>query len=232
MNWMDFVSSIINSAVWPIVVLVVVLVLRKQVVHLIKEFAKLKLETLKYKDFEATFSQGLKKAEEQLDDTVKEEIESEVKNNAKPKNKQSDINLNVQLAEDSIGYSTSIADPFYFENLRKVAFEAPHLGVVISWALVEKELDAALKRLGVELEQLEALSPGNKWLNPRVKIKYLINDGYLDGNLYTALIDLYALRNVAAHDIDAASKITYSEWKKYSSLIDKVLKQLRSITEE
>ncbi|PNU22878.1 hypothetical protein MHB67_08495 [Bacillus sp. FSL H8-0516] len=72
MNWMEFISSIINSIIWPIVVLVAVLNLRKPVSQLILQLAQLRLKTFKYGDLEIGFEDKLEDVESNVNSRTEE----------------------------------------------------------------------------------------------------------------------------------------------------------------
>ena len=50
MNWMEFISSIIKSVIWPVSITIIVIKLKNPVSNLIKTLAK-----IKYKDWEFEF---------------------------------------------------------------------------------------------------------------------------------------------------------------------------------
>jgi len=67
MDWLTFFSKIIDSIIWPLVIIVAGIILRKPLSSLIPLLRK-----LKYKDFEAEFSKEVS----ELRHIVKKEIPS------------------------------------------------------------------------------------------------------------------------------------------------------------
>ncbi|MED0777791.1 hypothetical protein [Bacillus siamensis] len=198
MNQLEFWSSVIKSTTWPIVVLIVVWLLRKPITNMIEKIAELKF---KYKDLEATFSKGLHKAEAEL------ELQSSVSDNSESSDSQED-------EESSLKNSNSAIKT-------KIAKEAPHLLVVMSWLLVENELNSVIDKLD---------NPSDlRHKPPTAKMKYLVDNNYLDRSFLDAFVDLGRLRNVAVHNVKEAQNISYLESKKYNNLTKKIIKGLQNI---
>ncbi|MBR0603697.1 hypothetical protein HF695_15355 [Bacillus safensis] len=212
MDWLEFWSSIIKSLSWPIIVLIAVYCLRKPVTQLIEKIAEWKLASLKYKDFEAVFSQGLQKVESELE-------ESEISNSDAedfPTNKESPS----KNSSDDLGTSITVGDNNSNPKINKIAKEAPYLAVVMSWLLVEDELNSVLNKLEVDHLMRQP---------PIAKMGYLVENNYLERSYFDAFRDLARLRNVAVHNYQEAKNISYIESKKYNDLTKKIIKGLQSI---
>lgn len=69
MNWMEFVASLINSLVWPVTIIMVIVLLRGPISARIKD-----LISLKYKDIEIVFNSMLGETSPQLE-TEMEQLE-------------------------------------------------------------------------------------------------------------------------------------------------------------
>ncbi|ANB84933.1 hypothetical protein A6R78_13435 [Bacillus velezensis] len=98
-----------------------------------------------------------------------------------------------------------------------IAREAPYLAVVLSWVLVEHELDAAMARVGFDSDTLKG-----KFVTAKLKMRYLIENKYLDKSYYDAFSDLLRLKNVASHEYKEAKNISYYDSMKaqrYSSFL-------------
>ncbi|MEC1665515.1 hypothetical protein [Bacillus halotolerans] len=203
MSWLEFISSIIKSIAWPIIVLIAVLALRKPVSQLILKLAELKLKTVKYGEFEATFEDKLEDAE-------------------------SNVNPEADTSENGAeeGSSEITDQDRLFAN---IAEEAPHLGVVLSWQELEFELNKATKRLGLN----DSLYQGVNIKRPASTIqtiKYLVSQGYLNKNFYKSLKGLQQLRNFAVHRADNDYLITFEEAIRYRKLTKTLIKELQSLT--
>ncbi|GAS80361.1 hypothetical protein [Paenibacillus amylolyticus] len=65
MNWLEFVSSLIDAVVWPLCVITVIFLLKNQLKELIPA-----LRNLKYKDFEVSFEKTMESIEENVETLV------------------------------------------------------------------------------------------------------------------------------------------------------------------
>lgn len=71
MDYLTFVVEMIRILIWPLIVIIIVLLLRKQIINLITD-----LKHLKYKDFELEFNRGLQKVNKDIDKVGLPEKES------------------------------------------------------------------------------------------------------------------------------------------------------------
>ncbi len=62
MDSLTFIVEMIKILIWPLIVIIIVLLLRKQIIDLIPN-----LKHLKYKDFELEFTRGLQKVNQDID---------------------------------------------------------------------------------------------------------------------------------------------------------------------
>lgn len=217
MDWLEFWSSVIKSIAWPIIVLIAVFFLRKPVTQLIEKIAEWKLATLKYGDFEATFSQGLQKVESELD-------ESDTSGSSEPDDSQTNKEPSLENSSVDMSGSIVVGDNNSDTNINMIAREAPFLAVVLSWVLVEHELDAAMARVGFDSDTLKG-----KFVTAKLKMRYLIENKYLDKSYYDAFSDLLRLKNVASHEYKEAKNISYYDSMKYNKLTKKIIKGLKDI---
>ena len=77
LDWLTFVSTIIKSLVWPIVIVVAFLVLKRQIANLLRDLGN-RLLTAKGGGFELTFGQRVDQVEEILPATEAKEITASV----------------------------------------------------------------------------------------------------------------------------------------------------------
>ena len=61
MDWLQFLASIIGSLAWPLALVVIVLILRRQLVDILR-----RLKRLKYGEAEAEFGEKLEEVEEDI----------------------------------------------------------------------------------------------------------------------------------------------------------------------
>ncbi|MBR7880510.1 MULTISPECIES: hypothetical protein [Bacillus amyloliquefaciens group] len=191
--------------------------LRKPVTQLIEKIAEWKLATLKYGDFEATFSQGLQKVESELD-------ESDTSGSSEPDDSQTNKEPSLENSSVDMSGSIVVGDNNSDTNINMIAREAPYLAVVLSWVLVEHELDAAMARVGFDSDTLKG-----KFVTAKLKMRYLIENKYLDKSYYDAFSDLLRLKNVASHEYKEAKNISYYDSMKYNKLTKKIIKGLKDI---
>ncbi|MFL0445826.1 hypothetical protein ACH0BE_21715 [Bacillus subtilis] len=220
MDWLEFWSSIIKSITWPIIVLIAVVFLRKPVTQLIEKIAEWKIDSLKYKDFEATFSQGLQKVESELeesDTSNSEPGDSQTNKESPSKNSNDDLGASIIVGDINSNSNSN-------SNIKLIAREAPYLAVVMSWILVEDELNSAVARVGYDMDTLK-----KKGVNATVKMRYLVENNHLDKSYYDAFSDLLRLKNVALHEYKEAKNISYYDSIKYNKLTKKIIKGLKDV---
>ncbi|MED4612115.1 hypothetical protein P9248_10955 [Bacillus subtilis] len=77
MNWMEFVSSIVKSIIWPIAITIIIIMLKNPVSNLISTLAK-----IKYKDWEFEFviNKKLDSITEQISEKQSEDTDGRVDN--------------------------------------------------------------------------------------------------------------------------------------------------------
>jgi hypothetical protein len=65
MNWLEFISSVIDTIIWPLCVVIVVFLLRNQLKELIPA-----LRNLRYKDFELSFEKTMESIEQNVETLI------------------------------------------------------------------------------------------------------------------------------------------------------------------
>ncbi|MBE1867326.1 hypothetical protein ACMX8W_14220 [Bacillus subtilis] len=205
MSWLEFISSIVKSIAWPIIVLIAVLALRKPVSQLILKLAQLKLKTIKYGEMEATFEDSLEDAEAKA-------------------NISYSVDLSDTIKEMSVSDLQKTIDPYYEENFfLQIAEEAPYLGVFMSWHELEVELASVMKRLGDPLSDLKTLAN-----LPYKSFQYLLENGHITKSYYNLFLDLRHMRNIAVHH-QSETVITSEDAIRYRNIAIKVIRQLKEI---
>lgn len=116
MGWKEFAASVVGSVAWPVVILILGMVFRKQLIELLQ-----RLQDFKLPGAEATFAAGLDKVEVRLEDlkaTEEEAVTEQVREDSK--------------TDEEPGFTnSSIADP---------------TGTVIrSWEELSKALNGMLR---------------------------------------------------------------------------------------
>ncbi len=119
MDWLNFITKIVDSLAWPVCIIVIVLILKKPISALLPM-----LRNLKYKDLELNFGEELKKVEDQAKQVLIE--------HKKPKviEKKSEKRDSSQIIEES----------------KRLFEEFPEPAVALAWSAVETELLAAMMR--------------------------------------------------------------------------------------
>ncbi|CAI6221680.1 hypothetical protein NRS6160_01180 [Bacillus subtilis] len=204
MSWLEFISSIIKSVAWPIIVLVAVLALRKPVSQLILKLAELKLKSVRYGEFEATFEDKLEDAE----------------SNVNP-NGEDDNSLN----NDTVSAKDTIND----QSFASIAEEKPFLGVILSWQELEHQMIETMTEFGL----YESSYSGAEMKRPPTMsqcIKDLNKRGYLSKRFIKTFSDLQQLRNIAVHSAPHDYSITFEESVRYRKLIKRLIKELQAMT--
>ncbi|WP_016886618.1 MULTISPECIES: HepT-like ribonuclease domain-containing protein [Bacillus] len=212
MNQLEFWSSVIKSITWPIVVLTTMLIFKKPVTELIEKVANF---SLKFRGFEATsnFSQGLQKAALELEGPDTDQSESDAsQTNEKQSPKSSNADLKGSLVINNDGSNA---------NFYNIASEAPYLAIIMSFQLLEQELNSVIKKLNIDSKNVKYHAVGI--------MKQLVNKGYLDQNYYEGFRELNSLRNYAVHNPVEAQKLSYTDAIKYNRLTKKLIKRLQNI---
>ncbi|MGE9880290.1 hypothetical protein [Bacillus velezensis] len=202
MNWLEFISSIIKSTAWPVIVLLAILILRKPFETLILKIAQLKLKSFKYKGIEATFEDSLENAESKVDDTDTHDMNHDT---------------------EPIIIPFNVEKQFFYE----IAKEAPYLGVFMSWHELELELASVFERIGAPVLPGKELTA----LNATSRIFYfLMKQGYIDSKYGDLFYDLRRMKDQAIHFPE--SPILYEEAVRYRKLTKKLIAQLKKISSE
>lgn len=189
MNELEFTASIVETMVWPIIVLIIIFILKNPLSHLI-----LGLSKFKYNDLEMNFGKELSKLEKTIGGG-KEHID----NNSMVVNRSDEENEILSIAEIH-----------------------PSAAIIVTWAMVEKEIISTINRLSI--------SPDYPPYNSALKnINLLKENRYIDTATYELITEFRVLRNKSAHLHNDGEKIKYLEAVKYYELAIKITKTLREI---
>jgi hypothetical protein len=134
MDWLTFLSNTVASLAWPIVLVVLVLLLRKELGALV-----VTLRRLKWKDLEAEFGQELKELENAAKNLPPAETEPTVSN-----------------AASGPGSTNGTTD------VQAIARLSPSAAVLTSWINVEEAIGHAVRRLSISADAPWHLSPLRK----------------------------------------------------------------------
>ncbi|MCY8065064.1 hypothetical protein MOC47_05655 [Bacillus spizizenii] len=213
MDWLEFISTIIKSAIWPVILLVIVLILKKPVANIINAIAELKLESLQYGELKAQFNQGLAK--------VASELEASQSNETLEENNTD--HQKVEVEEEQQKNSFSSITHFGSGMVIKMASEAPNLGVALSWARLVEELESTIIRLDIKPKEINLARD-----NAQKQMKYLVSNGYLENAYYEAFKELNYLKEIALNN-NRKNGLTYLQYRQYSDLISKITSALRDL---
>ncbi|MDU7578390.1 MAG: hypothetical protein E7K43_19495 [Bacillus subtilis] len=209
MNWMEFVSSIVKSVIWPIAIIILVIKLRQPVSNLISTLAR-----IKYKDWEFEFKidQKLEKISLQLNN----EDENEVESQSSQSNLTSSLDVKAKELDDTY-FSKRDSDR---ENLKddsdlklKIEMLRLHGAVNMLYKKVSEKDDSADKRDFIGLQ----------YMLDYLKHKNVLNESFAD-----SLIDLLFI----VHDLENSHISQTYLINKFLWNVDKSVKKLIKITED
>jgi hypothetical protein len=118
-DWLTFISSVVDSLAWPSAAITIVFVLKKPLGTLLPS-----LRNLKYKDLELDFGKELRKAEEKANQVLPAKTKPKIISMAKAERDSSQI----------INESKKLCDEF------------PEPAIALAWTAVEVELMEAILR--------------------------------------------------------------------------------------
>ncbi len=130
----DFVSSLISSLAWPLVVLTVSVMMRRQIAELLG-----RIGSFKYKDLELSFSKNM------------EEVRKLSENKPKSKMKAAPV------PEAKVSQASKSGD--LRAELISIAELSPLAAIPFAWSKVETQLVDTVDRLGLEKPSKSSFSP-------------------------------------------------------------------------
>jgi HEPN domain-containing protein len=123
-GWLDFIAAVVSAIAWPVAIVVVVLLLRRQIRNLIPL-----LRRIRYGEFEAEFSEEVEETAAEIQQHAEEMPVKELP--ALPEDVEERLRTNIEL-------------------LRASAQENPGIAVLEAWLLVEFEVHAAAIRNNID----------------------------------------------------------------------------------
>ncbi len=130
MDWLQFISSLIESLAWPSTIVVLVLLLRTPVTQLLQTLTK-----LKYKDLELDFGSELR--------AIKNDAKSIV------------VEPNARQALPELGEDKK----FHLAEAKRLAPDFPEPAIAVGWRAVEDSLFDAVDRLQLASEKRANFPP-------------------------------------------------------------------------
>jgi hypothetical protein len=121
-DWLKFISSIIDSLAWPSVIIIILIILRTPILALLNT-----ISSFRYKDIELNFSKRVEIFEKQA--KAASLVPQELRN----------------LSQEEL-------PPVSIEYLEKVAEVSPRAALVESWILVEDAVRKAAERLDLDVD--------------------------------------------------------------------------------
>lgn len=201
MNILQFIASVISSLVWPIAVVLIILMLRKPLSQII-----LSLQKLSYKELQLDFGQEVSRLISAADQAKVPTIT--VENGSTPREKS---------------FSSSGTFEGNFDaQIVSLAKNAPTAAIIMIWSQVENEIQLAINRL--------AISVDNPIYNSVLRnIVMLRENNYISEDTEKILEGLRILRNKVVRGEAKEEEITYIQVMEYAQLAKRMIKLLAVI---
>lgn len=175
-TWLDFISSISSSLAWPLAIIIVCIIFKKNISSLIGLLQKIDV-----KGVSMEFGNKLGKINEQLNEEIINE-DNEIKKNKSDETIHSDKKIEKIKELDAI------------QPYELVDYEQPDFAIVRSFIPIEE----ALRLFYSKAYKIENTSN----LNPRVIIRALFRDKYISPATFDAISTCIKVRNTVTADID------------------------------
>ncbi|MES1035710.1 hypothetical protein [Bacillus pumilus] len=203
MNWLEFFSKIIDSMVWPLVWVIVIIIFKEPLSGILNKVGG--LLSFKYKDIvQVEFKEDLINLEQ-----VSKEIKIS-QNNEENLYNMNEHDTEAETDEHEIEYKI-------YEDLAK---KSPEQAAYSAWLELEKELRYALVRLNKEtMDDI-----------PQI-VKYLLLNNYISTPMANSILGSWHLRNDLVKNPDAVS-LDSDDAIRYLSIVFKLIKSLKEISGE
>ena len=199
MDNLEFISSLIDSLVWPSAIIITVIILRKSISEVM-----LGVSQIKYNNFQMDFGKELAK----IESTINQSEDYDISDKNQLKNDKADIN------------NISIINPD--QQLKAIAEISPVAAVIMTWSLVENEIQSTILRL--------AISPDYPFYNSALKnVQLLEKNNYIDKFTEQTLTQMRILRNKVLHEDTSNEPVTYSEALEYCKISMKIVQILKTV---
>jgi hypothetical protein len=194
MDTLTFISSILSSIAWPLTIVLLAYLFRNSIARILDS---VRLKRIKRGDLQIEFEQKLTELKEKVDVAVPSKLHY-----AKPNKKLVAPGDERFLIDNEIQAITNVN---------------PAAGIALAWSHVERELSAAVSRLGISADY--ARNPANK------NIQLLKESGYINQEIYGVLNDLRTLRNKAVHAMYDPT-LTIAEAEDFSQVSENIVRIL------
>lgn len=199
MDNLEFISSLINSLVWPSVIIITVFIFRKTISQVMLGVSK-----IKYSNFQMDFGKELAK----IESTINQSEDYGISDKKQLKNDKVEIN--------------NISNKNPDQQLKAVAEISPVAAVIMTWSLVENEIQSTILRLSI--------SPDYPFYNSVLKnVQLLKENNYIDKFTEQTLSQMRILRNRVLHENTSNEPVTYSEALEYCKISLKIIQILKTI---
>ena len=199
MDNLEFISLLINSLVWPSVIIITVFIFRKTISQVMLGVSK-----IKYSNFQMDFGKELAK----IESTINQSEDYGISDKKQLKNDKVEIN--------------NISNKNPDQQLKAVAEISPVAAVIMTWSLVENEIQSTILRLSI--------SPDYPFYNSVLKnVQLLKENNYIDKFTEQTLSQMRILRNRVLHENTSNEPVTHSEALEYCKISLKIIQILKTI---
>ncbi len=202
MDWLDFVASLVRSLAWPVALVVVVWLLRKEIQGLLQ-----RLEKLRHKDTEATF---FARKVEEIAERVSEEVGLGSGRESPPDGDKGEPSDQEEDARSGSAL-TMLRDLVWAWD------EYPESTVLKSWEALERVLRERARQQGLRVADGEAFP---------VLLSTMLQAGGVTRTQAELISDLSRLRNDVASE---KTRADYESARRYRSLVGFLLKNCRRL---
>ncbi|MEC0731296.1 hypothetical protein P8844_01745 [Bacillus spizizenii] len=203
MNWMEFISSIVKSIIWPVAIIILVFKLKQPVSNLISTLAK-----IKYKDweFEFTIDQKLDKISFQL-------------------NKENQYGTDDQNLKDSLNLESNseITEETHSHYNEKTSIKGDN-DLLLKMEMIR--LYGAVKNLYEKVSEKDNAADKSQGIGMLYMVDYLKRHKILNDSFAESLLDIMNI----VHDLEKSHISQSYIMNKFFWNVDKSVKRLMEIT--
>ncbi|AGG62016.1 hypothetical protein P4V37_02615 [Bacillus subtilis] len=203
MNWMEFISSIVKSIIWPVAIIILVFKLKQPVSNLISTLAK-----IKYKDweFEFTIDQKLDKISFQL-------------------NKENQYGTDDQNLKDSLNLESNseITEETHSHYNEKTSIKGDN-DLLLKMEMIR--LYGAVKNLYEKVSEKDDAADKSQGIGMLYMVDYLKRHKILNDSFAESLLDIMNI----VHDLEKSHISQSYIMNKFFWNVDKSVKRLMEIT--
>lgn len=203
MNWMEFISSIVKSIIWPVAIIILVFKLKQPVSNLISTLVK-----IKYKDweFEFTIDQKLDKISFQL-------------------NKENQYGTDDQNLKDSLNLESNseITEETHSHYNEKTSIKGDN-DLLLKMEMIR--LYGAVKNLYEKVSEKDDAADKSQGIGMLYMVDYLKRHKILNDSFAESLLDIMNI----VHDLEKSHISQSYIMNKFFWNVDKSVKRLMEIT--